>query len=124
MTLNQILKDGKASQMQGREGGEGEGLQAEEAAGERARGLPQSYETISELPRDTWHRSISSMARGDGGISFRKPNLSTPWAQRRKTEARVSLALNVHSPLQPRGCSDTDAACVNSAGWDCSELGY
>lgn len=70
MTLNQILKDVKALQMQGREGGEGETLQAEEAAGERARGLPQSYETTSELLGDTWHRSISSMARGDGGISF------------------------------------------------------
>ena len=54
------------------------------------------------------------------GTSFRKPNLSTRWAQRRKTGARVSLALNVHGPLPQSGCRDVDAARVNSAGQDCS----
>lgn len=76
-----------------------EALQAEEAAGKQVQRLPQIYEITSELLRDIWRGSICSVGTQGWGISFRKSNLSTPWAQRRKTEARVSLALNVHSPL-------------------------
>lgn len=103
-----------------REGGVSEALQAEEAVGKQVQRLPQSYEITSEMLRDIWRGSKCSIGTRGWGISFRKSNLSTPWAQRRKPEARVSLALNVHSPLQQSGCCDIDAACVNSAGWDCS----
>lgn len=79
---------------------------------------------VREPPRsrragDTWPGSFCLSGTWARGISLRKPNLSTPWAPRRKTEARVSLAPSAHRPLQPSGCCDIQAACVNSTGRDC-----
>lgn len=116
VTLKLILKDGRALQMQRRE----PGGQAGEAAGEQAWTLPRSSRITLVLQRALWRQATGSIGMWGWGTSFRKPYLSTPWAQRRKTGARISLALNVHGPLPQSGCRDVDAARVNSAGQDCS----
>lgn len=64
-----------------------------------------------------WARASGSVAWGMGA-SFRNLICQLPGLRGGK-QTPASLALNVRSPLQPSGCCDIDAACANSAGWDC-----
>lgn len=89
VTLNPILKDRKASQMQRAEGGGTVKVLRQREL--QKKGLPKpsrKFQNHLRAARATWPRSICSVVAWGWGTPYPEPNLSTPWAQRRKTEAR------------------------------------